>query len=159
VTISLDGVGEVNDRHRRSRQGSSSALVLRRVRGLLDDPGAARVAARVTLARDDLRVAERIDALTEAGFREVGVSPLRASADPCLALTAEDWPSLLKEMVRAADREWQRVRAGGAWRFSNLAIALGEMHRGACRPAALRGGRWLRLAQRGGTLLHLPPGH
>jgi uncharacterized protein len=37
-------------------------------------------------------------------------------------------------MIRAAQREWLRVRAGGEWRFSNLAIALKELHRGSCRP-------------------------
>jgi uncharacterized protein len=40
-------------------------------------------------------------------------------------------------MIRAADREWGRVVAGGGgdpWRFSNLAIALKEVHRGSCRP-------------------------
>ena len=37
-------------------------------------------------------------------------------------------------MVRAAEAELDRVRQGDAWRFSNLAIALKELHRGSCRP-------------------------
>jgi uncharacterized protein len=37
-------------------------------------------------------------------------------------------------MVRAGEAERDRVRQGGAWRFSNLAIALKELHRGSCRP-------------------------
>ena len=134
VSVSLDGVGALNDRHRRDRRGSSSARAIEAVRPLLYNPGSARVAARVTVARDDLRVLERVEALAEAGFREVGVSPLRSSADPDLQLRDADWRGFLAEMVRAAEAELDRVRQGEAWRFSNLAIALKEMHRGSCRP-------------------------
>jgi uncharacterized protein len=134
VSVSLDGPVPVNDRHRRSAGGSAGARALQAVRPLLGEPGRARVVARVTVARDDLRVAERVEALAAAGFREVGVSPLRASADPDLQFRADDWPAFLREMVRAARHEWQRVHAGGPWRFGNLAIALKELHRGSCRP-------------------------
>ena len=158
VSVSLDGVGQQNDRHRRagrskgmvrdggpyreaSGQGrgcaagaSSSARAIEAVRPLLEDPGLARVAARVTVARDDLRVLERVEALAEAGFREVGVSPLRKSAEEDLELRGEDWAAFLAEMVRAGDNERGRVLNGGEWRFSNLAIALKELHRGSCRP-------------------------
>jgi uncharacterized protein len=84
--------------------------------------------------RDDLRVLERVEALAGAGFAEVGVSPLRSSADPELQLRGDDWTTFLAEMVRAAGTEWERVAGGRAWRFSNLAIALKELHRGSCRP-------------------------
>ena len=134
VSVSLDGVGALNDRHRRDRRGSSSARAIEAVRPLLEHPGSAKVAARVTVPRDDLRVLERIEALSNVGFAEVGVSPLRSSADPELALRDDDWQRFLGEMVRAGEAEWDRVRQGGAWRFSNLAIALKELHRGSCRP-------------------------
>jgi uncharacterized protein len=133
VTVSLDGAGSLNDVHRKARGGSAGALALDRVRPLLEKPGRCQVAARATIARDDLRVAERVEGLTAAGFREVGVSPLRASADAKLGLRHADWPAFLAEMVRAADREWDRVRQGGAWRFGNLAIAFKELHRGAVK--------------------------
>jgi uncharacterized protein len=134
VSVSLDGVGVLNDRHRRDRRGSSSERAIEAARPLLDEPGSAKVAARVTVPRDDLRVLERVEALAGAGFREVGVSPLRSSAEPGLRLRGEDWPAFLAEMNRAAGAEWDRVRHGGAWRFSNLAIALKELHRGSSRP-------------------------
>jgi uncharacterized protein len=134
VSVSLDGVGALNDRHRRDRRGSSSERAIGAVRPLLDDPGTAKVAARITVPRDDLRVFERVEALARAGFREIGVSPLRTSAEPGLRLQGEDWPAFLAEMVRAAEAEWDRVRNGGAWRFSNLAIALKELHQGSSRP-------------------------
>ena len=134
VSVSLDGVGTLNDRHRRDRRGSSSKRTIEAVRPLLDDPGSAKVAARVTVPRDDLRVLERVEELAKAGFREVGVSPLRSSAEPGLRLQGKDWPAFLAEMIRAAVAEWDRVRLGGTWRFSNLAIALKELHRGSSRP-------------------------
>ena len=137
VSVSLDGGREANDRYRRSRHGSASARAMDAVGPLLRDPGSARVAARVTIPRDDLRVGERVEELVAAGFREVGVSPLRASADPSLNLRPDDWAAFLDEMIRAASRDWDRVRAGDSrdgWRFSNPAVALKEIHRGSCRP-------------------------
>lgn len=134
VSVSLDGVGSDNDRHRRARGYSASAAALKAIRPLLDDPGRARVVARATIGRDNLCVAERVEALAEAGFHEIGVSPLRTSADPALQLQDADWPTFLREMIRAAEWEWNRVRGGGDWRFSNLAIALKELGQGSCRP-------------------------
>jgi uncharacterized protein len=134
VSVSLDGIGTLNDRHRHDRRGSASEQALEAVRPLLDDPGSAKIAARVTVPRDDLRVLERVEALAKAGFHEIGVSPLRSSADPGLRLKGEDWPAFLAQMIRAADVEWDRVRHHGAWRFSNVAIVLKELHRGSRRP-------------------------
>jgi uncharacterized protein len=133
VTISADGVGPSNDMHRRSRGGSAWERLIDRVGPLLSEPGSARIAARVTVPRDDLRVTERVEALAEAGFPEVGVSPLRASADPVLGLRGDDWTLFLSEMIRCATREWERVRGGGVWRFGNLAVALKQLHRGSAK--------------------------
>ena len=78
VSVSLDGGAILNDRHRRASSGVSGFdMALSSLRPLLENPGKARVAVRATVARDDLRVAERIEELAEAGFTEIGVSPLR----------------------------------------------------------------------------------
>jgi uncharacterized protein len=152
VSVSLDGAGAQSDRHRQQRggRGGSSSRAIEAVRPLLYDPGRARVAARATVARDDLRVLERVEALAGAGFREIGVSPLRKSADPELELRGEDWARFLAEMVRAADSERDRVRRGAPWRFSNLANALKELHRGSCRPLPCGAGNgYVSLSARG----------
>jgi uncharacterized protein len=137
VTVSLDGDAAAHDRHRPTKAGLGSyASALQALAPLLKDPGAARVVARATVTRDDLRVAERVRALLNEGFLEVGVSPARTSPRPDLVLGSEDWGAFLAEMIRAADLEVDRVRAHrGAepFRFSNLGIALKEIHRGACR--------------------------
>jgi uncharacterized protein len=134
VTVSLDGPRDLNDSLRRFRNlRSSFDAATDRMRPLLQDPGCARIAARATITRRDLNIAEHVDALASAGFCEIGVSPLRTSPDAALALTEDDWPVYLSAVKTAAEKEWQRVQRGGDFLFSNLAIALKELHRGAWR--------------------------
>jgi uncharacterized protein len=135
VSVSLDGGASVNDRHRRTRAGVSGfATVIKSIRPLLESPGKARIAARATITRESLDVADRISSLAAAGFQEIGVSPLRTSPDPALVLRNEDWGQLLDAMILAAEEEWQRLSAGASLRFSNLAMALKQIHAGAAKP-------------------------
>lgn len=135
VTVSVDGGIEVNDRHRLARAGESSfERALAGVGDLLADPGKAKVGARATVTRDDLRVHERVAALAAVGFPDIGVSPLRTGPDTSLRFRSEDWLPFLAEMVRAADAEVERVRGGGPPRLTNLAVALKEIHAGSARP-------------------------
>jgi uncharacterized protein len=135
VSVSIDGDAGMNDLHRSDRQGAGSFVkIVNNLRPLLENPGRAKIAARSTIARDDLRVLERVEALCALGFPEVGVSPLRTSPNPALVFTPDDWSIFLQEMIRAAEAEWEWVVAGGQFRFSNLAVALKEIHRGSCRP-------------------------
>jgi len=133
--VSMDGGARVHDRHRPDHRGAGShASALRALAPLLENPGRARVTARATVTRDDPRVHERVEELIAAGFHEVGVSPLRTGPDASLTLRPEDWNRFLEEMVRAGEAEWRRLLAGEPQRFSNLAIALKEIHQGAYRP-------------------------
>jgi uncharacterized protein len=135
VTVSIDGGRDVHDRQRPDRAGRGSlSAVVTGVKPLLREPGGARLSARATIGRDDLRVAERIAEIACLGFRDVGVSPLRTAPDPALILRDGDWPRFLDAMVEAADIEWRRVRDGAAPRFANLWIALKEIHRGSAKP-------------------------
>ncbi|GAB1543365.1 hypothetical protein NUACC21_60390 [Scytonema sp. NUACC21] len=135
VSVSIDGGAKIHDLHRSNHSGTGSfATAVERLRPLLNNPGRAKIAARSTVTRDDLRVLERVEALSAIGFQEIGVSPLRTSPEPKLAFTSEDWSIFLQEMIRVAEAEWQAVLKGQEFRFSNLAIALREIHRGSCRP-------------------------
>jgi uncharacterized protein len=135
VSVSIDGGAGINDLHRRDRRETGSFdRIVRNLQPLLAHPGHAKIAARATIARDDLRILERVDALGAIGFPEVGVSPLRTSPQPELVFAPDDWSVFLQEMIRTAEAEWERVLAGGQFRFSNLAIALKEIHKGSCRP-------------------------
>jgi uncharacterized protein len=134
VTVSLDGGPAQNKNRLDRRKANSTARTIDAIAPLLSEPGAARIAARATITRDDLDVADRIDWLSARGFAEVGVSPTRTGPDGALQLSDGDWPKLLDQMTRAADIELGRVFTGGVPRFSNLWTALRAIHRGAARP-------------------------
>lgn len=100
VTVSIDG-GPPHNRHRRlhgSRE--SAATVVSGIAPLLADPGEARVAARATVTRDDLDIAERIAWLNELGFIEAGVAPVRSGPRADLVLREDDWPVFLTKHDR-----------------------------------------------------------
>lgn len=135
VTVSLDGGETVNNRMRRTANGASSsyARAVENIKPLLRNPGRAKVFARATVTRADMNVSKHIEALAVAGFAEIGVSPLRHSPDPSLALAENDWKEFLKEMIRAGEGEIERLRRGEKLRFSNFGEALRQIHRGASR--------------------------
>ncbi|HWW87743.1 MAG TPA: radical SAM protein, partial [Vicinamibacterales bacterium] len=135
VSVSLDGSASANDAHRRSLDGTSAFdRTVRAVEPLLRDPGRTRIAARATLTRRDYRVLDRVRALSDLGFREVGVSPLRVSPNPDLAFRDEDWLPFLDEMVEAAESDWETARVSGRFHFSNVFAALKQIHVGHCKP-------------------------
>jgi uncharacterized protein len=136
VTVSVDGSPVRHDQQRpRARTGLGSwSLMAERVAPLLTSPGRAKVAARATVTRDDLDIAGRIEAITALGFPEVGVSPVRVSANVNSALRDPDWPIYFARMTEAANIELDRARSGMSIRLTNLAVALKQLHRGAASP-------------------------
>ncbi len=134
VTVSLDGDAATSDHSRRYRNGRGSfSHAVVGVGDLLADPGRAKVVARATVTRRDLRVQERVEGLAAAGFAQAGVSPLRTGPDHDLRLRRADWAEFLNEMERAADAELARLLDGRPPRFTNLLSALREIHRGSAR--------------------------
>jgi uncharacterized protein len=135
VSISLDGGAEANNRERKAFNGKGVFEdAIERLKPFLESPGRARIAARATVTRHDMRILERIVALFNVGFREVGVSPLRTSPAAGLALKQEDWGTLFDEMVRAAEADLEELPQRGNLRFSNLAVALKQIHAGYSKP-------------------------
>ncbi len=140
VTVSLDGGAGIQNRQRSLLRGDSFARVTERVRPLLADPGRARVAARVTVTRQEFELRQRFEAIRALGFRDIGFAPVRHSPTPGLALQAADWEAYRDELVGLAERELGRLLAGQEAFLSNLSIAMKELHRGACRPYACGAG-------------------
>jgi uncharacterized protein len=68
------------------------------------------------------------------GFPEVGFSPVRVDPGGALALTAQDWPIYLREMIALARAELNRALGGEQIHLTNLAIALKQLARGASTP-------------------------
>jgi uncharacterized protein len=135
VSVSLDGSAPVNDAFRRSRDGTSAFdRTMGALEPLLRDPGRAKIAARATLTRQDYRVSDRVRALRDLGFREVGVSPLRVSPTLGLSFRDEDWMPFLDEMTKAAEADWGSARVSGRFTFANVFSALKQVHVGHCKP-------------------------
>ena len=135
VTVSVDGNSVTHNRVRPLANGKGSySRLIGSVTALLDDPGSAKLSARSTVTRLNLDIADHIESISALGFTDVGVSPLRSSPSPGLAICENDWPVYLAEMRRAASIEWDRLMCGLAPRFSNLHDALNQIHMGACRP-------------------------
>ena len=135
VTVSIDGGRLINDTQRPLKSGGSSySLLARRLRPLLDLPGQARLGARVTVTGLQQNLQERFDEIVALGFPEVGFSPVRRSGPSAPGLAVEDWPTYLAEMIGIARREIKALLSGGSIRLTNFAIALRQLHRGACMP-------------------------
>jgi uncharacterized protein len=134
MSISLDGSAATNDANRKTHEGGGSwQEALDALAPLLRDPQGVRLAARATITRTDLRIQERIEALAAVGFREIGVSPVRNGPEPALALRDGDWSRLLMEMMRAGEAEFERASQGLSLRFSNLGVAIKQIHQGSAR--------------------------
>jgi uncharacterized protein len=137
VTVSIDGGVTLQNRqrpHGGRRAGGSFAALERATAPLLADPGRAQIAARATVTRHDLDLEQRFADILALGFSEVGFSPLRMDNGNGDALVDGDWPLYLEALKRLAKRELERVRENLPIRFSNLAIALKQIARGASSP-------------------------
>lgn len=133
VTVSMDGAREKHDELRPDRGGAGTFdRALTGIAPLLAKPGKARVAARVTVTRRNLDVNAHIEALGDAGFPEIGVSPMRTGPEEELCLRDGNWRTFLAQMENAAQEDWARARVtGGRLRFSNFSTALKQLYRGA----------------------------
>jgi len=136
VTVSVDGGERIQNLQRPAFGGSRGSYerMVGATRPLLADPGLALVAARATVARGEFNLQERFEAVLSIGFREMGFAPLRSARADGGALRDEDWPEYLAEMIALAKAELERVYHGIPIRFSNLAVALKQLHRGASSP-------------------------
>jgi uncharacterized protein len=135
VTVSVDGPAGPHDLQRPSAGGASSfAMMFAGVRELLECPGRARLAARATVTRSSLDLSEAFGAIVELGFPEVGFSPLRGSPTMEGVLRDDDWGAYLDACIALSRSELAGIRPGRSIRFTNLAVALKQIHRSACSP-------------------------
>lgn len=130
VTISVDGGRKIQEMQ---RPGANFDELVDSVRPLLEHPGQARISARATVSRKDFNLIDRFDALLNIGFRDIGFSPVRVGA-PEDALCRDEWKACLTGYRELGMREIKRLQAGEGSSFSNLVVALKQIHRGACAP-------------------------
>jgi uncharacterized protein len=139
VTVSIDGPPDVNDRLRPMEGGQGSyERIMERVRSTKVD-----AVARVTLTRRSTDVARIVRHLVEAGFREVGVSPV-ASGNDRFDLDASDLAKVLAGMSDLGDEFVAWAKEGKLFPFSNIRALLGQIAAG--EPRALPCGAATHLA-------------
>ncbi len=130
VTISIDG-GKVL--HEQQRKGADFSRLKHKITPLLKNPGQAQINARATVTRNDFSLLERFDAIRELGFRDIGFAPVRVGS-LSQALHGQDWNKYFDAFIKLGSRELERLKNEGHSAFSNLVIALKQIHRGACSP-------------------------
>jgi len=127
VTVSLDAVGKVNDRLRPFHSGRGSYdRILQRIQPLLDRKIAV---ARVTVTRVNLDVVHTVRTLLEAGFREVGCSPVDAKNE-AYDLDGAAYDKLLEGFSVLVREYIEEAAEGRKHGFSNLSNILKSIHNG-----------------------------
>jgi uncharacterized protein len=135
VTVSLDGLGEVHDQLRPYKGGRGSFdRVLHNVKPLLGRQRQMQVSARVTVTPLNLALRETLDTFITLGFHSVGFSPMLNSPDGRGELGRGGLGDMLEAMIDCGEEFERRTANGDRYPFSNLLLALQEIHNGTHRP-------------------------
>lgn len=135
VTVSIDGIGEVHDALRPSKNGNGTfARVMKRADVLLAMQKRMQVSARVTVTPRNLHLRETLDALIAAGFHGVGFSPMLASPTGNAEMDDASLEEMLAQMIACGEEFERQLIAGRRYPFTNLVNALREIHKGTHRP-------------------------
>lgn len=135
VTVSLDGVGAIHDRLRPFKSGNGSYdRIVANLKPLLSQQRRMQVSARVTVTPQNLNLRETLEQLIEMGFHSVGFSPMLSSPTGRAQMETADLDIMLEQMIDCG-REFERQTiAGQRYPFSNLTLAMQQIHRGTHRP-------------------------
>ncbi len=136
VTVSVDGGNQIQSIQRPAFAANKNSYeqLVAATRPLLAEPGLAQISARATVKRGNFNLRERFEDILAIGFPEVGFAPLRATKSNEDALRDADWPAYLSSMIDLASFEVERMKRGLPIRFTNLAVALKQLDRGASSP-------------------------
>jgi uncharacterized protein len=135
VTVSLDGVGAINDRLRPAKGGRGSFdRISANVAALRARHPRLPLSARVTVTPRNLGLSETLEGLLALGFDTVGFSPMLHAPNGRDEMQEMDLDRLLQAMIVCGEEYERRAMAGERYGFSNLETALQEIHRGTHRP-------------------------
>lgn len=135
VTVSLDGVGETHDRLRPFKSGAGSyERILTNLKPLLLHQRRMQVSARVTVTPQNLNLLETLQHLIDLGFHSVGFSPMLSSPTGNDQMETADLDVMLQQMIECGQEFERQTLAGRRFPFSNLTMALQQIHRGTHRP-------------------------
>lgn len=135
VTVSLDGIEEVHDSLRPFQNGRGSYhRVIKNLRPLLSNQRQMQVSARVTVTPKNLRLRETLDELLGLGFHSVGFSPMLHAPSGKDEMQTASLMEMLAQMINCGKEFELRTVRGERYAFSNLAVAIREIHKGTHRP-------------------------
>ncbi|MEM6436296.1 MAG: radical SAM protein [Cyanobacteria bacterium P01_D01_bin.115] len=135
VTVSLDGVGATHDRLRPFKGGGGSYdRILANLEPLLSRARQMSVSARVTVTPQNLNLQETLQDLIGLGFHSVGFSPMLSSPTGKAEMDTADLDIMLQQMIECGQEFERQTLAGQRYPFSNLTMALQQIHRGTHRP-------------------------
>ena len=135
VTVSLDGVGATHDRLRPFKGGGGSYdRILANLEPLLSRARQMSVSARVTVTPQNLNLRETLQDLIDLGFHSVGFSPMLSSPTGKAEMDTADLDIMLQQMIECGQEFERQTLAGRRYPFSNLTMALQQIHRGTHRP-------------------------
>jgi uncharacterized protein len=135
VTISLDGLRRAHDALRPFKGGDGSYdRILANIRPLLRRQRRMQVSARVTVTPTNLELPQILDEFIALGFHSVGFSPLLNAVNGQNEMDADQWETMLGQMVECCRQFEQRLLAGQRYPFANFVTALREIHKGTHRP-------------------------
>ncbi|MEL6765071.1 MAG: SPASM domain-containing protein, partial [Cyanobacteria bacterium J06607_6] len=135
VTVSLDGVGATHDRLRPFKGGGGSYdRILANLEPLLSRARQMSVSARVTVTPQNLNLQETLQDLIDLGFHSVGFSPMLSSPTGKAEMDTADLDIMLQQMIECGQEFERQTLAGRRYPFSNLTMALQQIHRGTHRP-------------------------
>ena len=135
VTVSLDGVGATHDRLRPFKGGGGSFdRILANLEPLLARSRQMSVSARVTVTPQNLNLRDTLQDLIDLGFHSVGFSPMLSSPTGKAEMSTADLDIMLEQMIECGQEFERQTLAGRRYPFSNLTMALQQIHRGTHRP-------------------------
>ncbi len=138
VVLSLDGRKEVNDRMRKRVDGSGSYdKIVPLFRKLVQERGDGEYYVRGTYTKENLDFSEDVFSILEAGFDQISVEPVVASADKPYAITEKELPRIFLEYERLMERMLEyEEKTGKRIHFFHFMI---DLDGGPCVIKRLRG--------------------
>lgn len=135
VTVSIDGIGQINDNLRSYKGGRGSYQdVIDRVKPLLAKQHKMQVSSRVTVTPQNLNLKETLDELILLGFHSVGFSPMLSSPTGRNEMGADSLSVMLEQMIQCGESFIENTIVGKRYPFSNMATSMRELHKGTHRP-------------------------
>lgn len=130
VTISIDGLGEVNNALRPFISGKGSFdLVKKKVRLLLETPDRSfALLARVSITPKNLNLPEIMEGLLEMGFDAVKFSPVLKSPTGKEQMQTGDFDTLLDQMIACGEKFQQGLNQGVLYPMENILSTLKRIH-------------------------------